>query len=49
MAKRKGLLFPLLYFIAEFWLTSQQVLRIGKQKDLFYALLNDYCAEFKLL
>lgn len=30
MAKRKGLLFPLLYFMAEFWLTSQQVLRIGE-------------------
>lgn len=30
MAKRTGLLFPLLYFMAEFWLTSQQVLRIGK-------------------
>lgn len=30
MAKRKGLLFSLLYFMAEFWLTSQQVLRIGK-------------------
>lgn len=29
MAKWKG--FALLYFIAEFWLTSQQVLRIGKQ------------------
>lgn len=30
MVKRKGLLFSLLYFMAEFWLTSQQVLRIGK-------------------
>lgn len=30
MAKRTGLLFPLLYFMAEFWLTSQQVLRIGE-------------------
>lgn len=37
MAKRTGLLFPLLYFMAEFWLTSQQVLRIGKCYNfLFY-------------
>lgn len=33
MAKRKGLLFSLLYFMAEFWLTSQQVLRIGECWD----------------
>lgn len=33
MAKRKGLLFSLLYFMAEFWLTSQQVLRIGKWQN----------------
>lgn len=36
MAKRKGLLFPLLYFMAEFWLTSQQVLRIGKNVILIF-------------
>lgn len=30
MAKRKGLLFSLLYLMAEFWLSWQQVLRIGK-------------------
>ncbi|XP_057694227.1 glutamate receptor ionotropic, kainate 1 isoform X1 [Corythoichthys intestinalis] len=29
MAKRKGLLFSLLYLTAEFWLSWQQVLRIG--------------------
>ncbi|XP_031153325.1 glutamate receptor ionotropic, kainate 1 isoform X1 [Sander lucioperca] len=38
MAKRKGLLFALLYFIAEFWLTSQQVLRIG---GIFETLENE--------
>lgn len=36
MAKRTGLLFPLLYFMAEF--TSQQVLRIGKCNN-FLSLL----------
>lgn len=30
MVKRKGLLFSLVYFVGEFWLTLQQVLRLGK-------------------
>lgn len=30
MVKRKGLLFSLVYFMGEFWLTLQQVLRLGK-------------------
>uniref|UniRef100_A0A3Q4G0S5 Glutamate receptor n=1 Tax=Neolamprologus brichardi TaxID=32507 RepID=A0A3Q4G0S5_NEOBR len=38
MVKRKGLLFSLLYFMAEFWLTSQQVLRIG---GIFETLENE--------
>ncbi|KAF6724956.1 Glutamate receptor ionotropic, kainate 1 [Oryzias melastigma] len=38
MVKRQGLLFPLLYFIAEFWLTSEQVLRIG---GIFETLENE--------
>ncbi|KAM6933901.1 glutamate receptor ionotropic, kainate 1 isoform 3-T3 [Xenentodon cancila] len=38
MVKRKGLLLSLLYFIAEFWLTSQQVLRIG---GIFETLENE--------
>lgn len=39
MAKRKGLLFSLLYFMAGFWLTSQQVLRIGKCHIVFFFLM----------
>uniref|UniRef100_A0A3P9IFQ8 Glutamate receptor n=1 Tax=Oryzias latipes TaxID=8090 RepID=A0A3P9IFQ8_ORYLA len=38
MVKRQGLLFSLLYFIAEFWLTSGQVLRIG---GIFETLENE--------
>uniref|UniRef100_A0A7N6FF23 Glutamate receptor n=1 Tax=Anabas testudineus TaxID=64144 RepID=A0A7N6FF23_ANATE len=38
MAKRKGLLFSLLYFMAEFWLTAHQVLRIG---GIFETLENE--------
>uniref|UniRef100_A0A3P9MA84 Glutamate receptor n=1 Tax=Oryzias latipes TaxID=8090 RepID=A0A3P9MA84_ORYLA len=38
MVKRLGLLFSLLYFIAEFWLTSGQVLRIG---GIFETLENE--------
>lgn len=40
MAKRKGLLFALLYFMAEFWFTSQQVLRIGKWSSSNYLSFN---------
>ncbi|XP_023817544.1 glutamate receptor ionotropic, kainate 1 isoform X2 [Oryzias latipes] len=38
MVKRQGLLFSLLYCIAEFWLTSGQVLRIG---GIFETLENE--------
>lgn len=40
MAKKKGLLFSLLHFMAEFWFTSQQVLRIGKWREVRFFLLS---------
>lgn len=46
MAKRTGLLFPLLYFMAEFWLTSQQVLRIGECHFSCFPLKNAQTAPF---
>ena len=49
MAKRKGLLFPLLYFMAEFWLTSQQVLRIGKNVFFFFLCYSYQLFMYRLL